>query len=67
MDQKIWCLGNFRMTKFQVFLSFLTLCLCTGTAQVQDENDYDETKEGKTIIFVSLCELGKIVYGKIDK
>ena len=59
MDQKICSLGNFRMTKFQAFLSFLTLCLCTGTVQVQEENDYDETIDGKTIIFVSLLELGK--------
>ena len=43
-----------RMPTFQIFLSFSTLCLCTVIAEAQDENDYDETMEGR-ILFSSVC------------
>ena len=42
----IWDISKMRMPTFQIFLSFLTLFLCTVMAQAQDENDYDETMEG---------------------
>ena len=43
-----------RIITFQIFLSFLILCFCTVIAQAQDENDYDETMEGKRL-FSLIC------------
>ena len=51
---KIWHISKMRMPTFQIFLSFSTLCLCTVIAEAQDENDYDETMEGR-ILFSCVC------------